>query len=961
MLVLVGLAAAGALVAAVTAIRRPETRRLAVRSATRRPAETALVTLGALLGTAIITGSLIVGDTLRSSLEAGAFTQLGPVDETVTAPGIGSLPDLRQALTGLEDAREVDGVAFGLRSSGTAAARVEGNDPAVQPDVLLLEVAFDAARGLGQEPGTTGFADAATPASGQVAISADLAEELAVAVGDQVTVFAYGASHRYEVDSVLPRVGLAGYSTGLSPRSFNIFLAPGTLGGLIAAAPQQQQASPPIAMAFISNQGGVRAGVEHSDRVAGLVGERIATVPQAEVTPDKQQLLDTADDIGSQLSEIFLGIGAFAVIAGILLLVNVFVMLANERRGELGILRAVGMQRIDMVRAFFLEGSLYATAAALLGALAGIGVGAAIVQLAQGISGGPAGFTLDMRFSAEPTSILTGLLVGFVISLVTILVTSVRISRLNIIRAIRELPEPPRRDRRTLRLITGWAAVLLGGGITAAAVDAGAGAGLFVGPAVAAGGLVAVFARALGRRPVITAAGLAVVAWGVSAPSLMPDAFRNADVVVFVVQGLVITGAGVMVLARNQATVGRLLRGVVGGTANVTARLGVAYPLARPFRTTMTLAMYALIVFTLVLVSLLAQVVGGQTDAFADAESGGYDLLVTSAATSPLPPDTVREFSGVQAVAPLRHAAFNVEFRVPGREEFQRWFASGYDRAFLRTRPPALDQWLPRLTDERAAWELVLNDPSTMIVGSEFLQEGGAQPVDLGDVVDVRDPVTGNTARRTVVATMQGGLAFSGAFMSSEGLTSVLGPDVPTNRLYVAVGEQTDPAEVAAALEQQHIVHGVEARTFHAIVADRQQQNRRFMRILQGYLMLGLLVGIAGLGVVMVRAVRERRQQIGVLRSIGLQPETVGGAFMLEAAFIALQGIVVGSVLGTATAYQLIANAGAFGGRDVTFQIPWGEITLLLAITLAASVAAAGWPARRASRIRPAVALRTGE
>ncbi|MEA2922856.1 MAG: hypothetical protein QOF07_2828, partial [Bradyrhizobium sp.] len=49
-------------------IRKPILRRLAVRNATRRPRETTLVVLGAMLGTAIITGSLIVGDTLKSSI-----------------------------------------------------------------------------------------------------------------------------------------------------------------------------------------------------------------------------------------------------------------------------------------------------------------------------------------------------------------------------------------------------------------------------------------------------------------------------------------------------------------------------------------------------------------------------------------------------------------------------------------------------------------------------------------------------------------------------------------------------------------------------------------------------------------------------------------------------------------------------------------------------------------------------
>ena len=45
--------------------------------------------VGSLLGTAIITGSLIVGDTIDRSIRAGAYDQLGPVDEIVSVP----LPD----------------------------------------------------------------------------------------------------------------------------------------------------------------------------------------------------------------------------------------------------------------------------------------------------------------------------------------------------------------------------------------------------------------------------------------------------------------------------------------------------------------------------------------------------------------------------------------------------------------------------------------------------------------------------------------------------------------------------------------------------------------------------------------------------------------------------------------------------------------------------------------------------
>ena len=53
---------------------------------------------------------------------------------------------------------------------------------------------------------------------------------------------------------------------------------------------------------------------------------------------------------------------------------------------------------------------------------------------------------------------------------------------------------------------------------------------------------------------------------------------------------------------------------------------------------------------------------------------------------------------------------------------------------------------------------------------------------------------------------------------------------------------------------------------------------RQIFQLFQGYLAMGLIVGIAGTAVVMVRAVRERRRQIGTLRAIGFGSRPSGGA-----------------------------------------------------------------------------------
>lgn len=74
-----------------------------------------------------------------------------------------------------------------------------------------------------------------------------------------------------------------------------------------------------------------------------------------------------------------------------------------------------------------------------------------------------------------------------------------------------------------------------------------------------------------------------------------------------------------------------------------------------------------------------------------------------------------------------------------------------------------------------------------------------------------------------------------------------------------------------------------------------------------------------------------------------------------------MEGILIGAILAVATAYQLVSHAHVFGSFTVRFAVPWLEITLLLGLTLVAALAATGWPARQASRIRPAVALRIAD
>ncbi|MBA3431729.1 MAG: FtsX-like permease family protein, partial [Actinobacteria bacterium] len=174
----------------------------------------------------------------------------------------------------------------------------------------------------------------------------------------------------------------------------------------------------------------------------------------------------------------------------------------------------------------------------------------------------------------------------------------------------------------------------------------------------------------------------------------------------------------------------------------------------------------------------------------------------------------------------------------------------------------------------------------------------------------------------------------------------------------------TDTSDEAAVkitdrIQGDLVGNGVEAQTFRSLIEENQQGTLQFFNLMQGYLALGLVVGVAGLGVLMIRAVRERRREVGVLRSLGFLSRQVRSAFVLEAGFVALEGILVGTLLAIITASQLIGN-GDFG-EGLELVIPWGQLAVLTGSALVASLLATAWPAQQAASIPPAVALRVAE
>ena len=156
-----------------------------------------------------------------------------------------------------------------------------------------------------------------------------------------------------------------------------------------------------------------------------------------------------------------------------------------------------------------------------------------------------------------------------------------------------------------------------------------------------------------------------------------------------------------------------------------------------------------------------------------------------------------------------------------------------------------------------------------------------------------------------------------------------------------------DDVALVAELQGRFLAAGLVATSIRQYVEQNLAASQSFFRLMQGFLALGLLVGITGLGVVMVRAVRERRRTIGVLRALGFRAKAVERAFMAESTFVAAEGILIGAVLAVITTYLLYRNSAAFQGLHGPYPIVWRDVSVILAATFGASILATLGPAKR--------------
>jgi putative ABC transport system permease protein len=459
----------------------------------------------------------------------------------------------------------------------------------------------------------------------------------------------------------------------------------------------------------------------------------------------------------------------------------------------------------------------------------------------------------------------------------------------------------------------------------------------------------------------------------------------------FFVTGAVLVTCGTFLVVYNAdiilPAVARLGSGM--GRILPAIKTAIAYPLTSRFRTGLTIAMIGLIMFVL---SMQAAMNSNFEKAFAGDESrGGWDVralvnannvtgdFMGALATSDSPVDVER----IRAVGEVRVAGFNdVDIEDPEwaldppaerdpEDQFKSFPVLGLDAGFIAAQQLPLKFRAAGYDSDEEVWQALADDPSLAIIPSLLTAEDPFAPGDRLTLpveytedgfepftLNLRNRTTGEMTTVTVIGQLKdtADLFFAG-IMVQKSLVEAAFPDATGQDFYLALEDGTDAEDFAKSVEAALVQ--AQADSLDKLISDAQAQNRTFLELFQGFLALGLIVGIAALGVVSLRAVVERRQQIGMLRAIGYSRRMVQLSFLLEAAFIAVSGILLGLVLGISFAANLFTS-GEFGAttRGLSFTVPWSQIGLMTGIALVMALLMTYLPARAASRVAIAEALR---
>ncbi len=222
----------------------------------------------------------------------------------------------------------------------------------------------------------------------------------------------------------------------------------------------------------------------------------------------------------------------------------------------------------------------------------------------------------------------------------------------------------------------------------------------------------------------------------------------------------------------------------------------------------------------------------------------------------------------------------------------------------------------------------------------------GAEGLEVGDAVTVGFARTGEQVfELAAVLDIEGDTSW---FVSSEAYEANY-LEANTSQAYVRLADGVSLDQGRAAIENAlGGFPGVRIIDQQELRDQISSQINQVVFLIFGLLAMSIVIALIGILLTLLLSVYERTREIGLLRAVGMSKAQVRNMIGLEAVIIAVFGAALGAMLGFAFGWALVASLSAQG---LELSIPWDWLGMGLAGAALAGVAAAAWPAFRASNL----------
>lgn len=620
--------------------------RATIRGVLARKVRLLLTALAVVLGVTFVSGTYVLTDTLHASLGEIFQQYASGSDLVVAAPRqVGDRATSRQRIPAetTDQIRNVPGVADATPFLLGDAKFIERDGrTAIQPlGAVTLGISWAGEDTVGPARILRGRQPRR---DGEVAMDAGTARRYGFRVGDDVRVLLTGAAEPFRI------VGLL----SLGDRSDLGFA---TVAAFDPATAERAFAAEGLAdFIFVRAEPGVSLRALET-AIQDSVGP-LLTVSRSSVFA--AELQRQVDDFLALINDLLLGFAGIGLLVGGFIIFNTFTILIAQRTRELGLLRAMGASRRQIVGSVLVEAAVMGIVASVVGFALGVGLGRLLLYYLPGIGVPVPGRALVVL----PRTVEACAVVGIAVTMFAAIVPAVRAARTPPVAAIGDLRTVSRLRSTVTRAVIG---------------------------------------------ALVTVAGVGLGAWGIAGSLVLEQSVAITFVGGFVVfVGVVILGP---LCARGLAAViGRPLPTVFG----VTGTLARGNAMRNPRRTTVTAA--ALVV-GLALVALVAIFGASLKESVGTSLSDvTADVIITAPGYAGFSPD-VREAAaatpGVTDAVGFRWG----EAEVRGNEEVvngvqSRGFNDVIDWRWQGSRPETLDRggvFVSKL--EADSYQLHLGDP----------------------------------------------------------------------------------------------------------------------------------------------------------------------------------------------------------------------------------------------------------